>query len=551
MHRSFGMRSLRCIGLTALLFLGCATPDSSEWVPADVPVNAGRAGDVCAPGAAPDADRSPNAPCAAKRTYYVPDMTANSGNPAGAGGDVSTKSLGILNAGAAATCQGKVGAGFTTCGMAGGNCCDKAGVPAGEVGTAKVVDGFSLDVYEVTSGRLADFVNTFGGNLRSAAVSGKFGAFDKKYASRLPSSRAEVDEELGPACKWRGDVANYGARTWPSPEITKTVATFISDNNERAADIRADATPERLLAKPANCVSYAIASAFCGWQGGRLPLTSEWSYVAVGGGELRTYPWGAERAIDKSVTDLRASEKDPTAFTYPADFPYFDNGFNAYHIAPPGRKPAGASRWGHQDMAGNVLEWMADVPVPNKGIVRGGSWEGHDEKNSTEFVNYDLDRTYGSLGFRCAYGPLPPPPPPAPEVDKVAIYRAKNGTVGDHLQGLIKGEGAPHWVYEGISFWLSKTPLEGTAPLYRCLRQGHHFLSNQVDCEGNVNEGLLGFTFQKERKGAELVYACRDPKTFDGGSTLTPRECTDAGYQVVGTQGYAFASSGDEKAMHH
>lgn len=121
----------------------------------------------------------------------------------------------------------------------------------------------------------------------------------------------------------------------------------MTDDNDRAADIRKDATAARLAAKPANCVSYWMASAFCAWDGGRLPSNDEWVYAALGGDELREYPWGAGRTRDRLVTDFSRAQQTgegDSDFTYPEDFPFFDNGMNAYHIAPPGRKPAGVGR---------------------------------------------------------------------------------------------------------------------------------------------------------------------------------------------------------------
>lgn len=537
---------VRSLVVGIVLLGGCSNEQSSEDAALDAmstvhaPERAGQTGDICAPNMEPDADDAPEAPCASRFEYHVPDLGDESSS-AESGGQLSTQTLAPLDNGGAtrASCNGKTGAGFTTCGNGSDNCCRSKTVPAGTAGDIRVDTSFDLGVYEVTSGRFAAFVTELNGDVRGAATSGRLPGFNVEWASHLPSSRAAVDEELGPACKYRSDVADYGARTWPSPDVERTVASFIKDKNQRAADIREDATPTRLYAKPINCVSYWMAAAFCAWDGGRLPTNAEWTYTALGGNQLREYPWGSGRTADKLVTDLK---RDANSFTFPEDFPWFDNGFNAYHIAPPGRKPAGASRWGHQDMGGNLLEWVADITKKGAGIVRGGSWEGHKDLNAQAYVNYPLDRTYGSLGFRCAYGdvqPPPPPQPPAPEGETQPVHRSYNAAIGDHLQGLIQNEGAPGWGYERVSFKTWKTrPANGRA-LFRCRRNGtsNHFLSNSPSCEGHTSEGSVGFVSSVEAAGTRPIYRC--VKGNDRLSTLTPAECRRASFVVEGKQGYA------------
>ena len=324
----------------------------------------------------------------------------------------------------------------------------------------------------------------------------------------------------------------------------------MTDDNDRAADIRKDTTAARLAAKPANCVSYWMASAFCAWDGGRLPSNDEWVYAALGADQLREYPWGADRTRDRLVTDFSRAQQTgegDSDFTYPEDFPFFDNGMNAYHIAPPGRKPAGAGRWGHLNLAGNVLQWMADV-VNGAGIVRGGSWEGHSDANKDAYTNYALTRMYGSLGFRCAYGSAQPvvvPPPPPPAITKVPVYRSY-ADAGDHLLSVVSGEGAPTFKLEGVAFQAIAGDIDAatTAPLYRCYTagNGHHYISTQQDCEGaGVNDGFLGVSYRGQAAGTVPLYRCYLAKNGDHVTTITPDECTTNGFTVEGSQGFVFA----------
>ncbi len=99
--------------------------------------------------------------------------------------------------------------------------------------------------------------------------------------------------------------------------------------------------------------------------GYRLPTEAEWEYVASGRGEGRRYPWG-----DAAPDSTRGN-------------------FQSTGTTPVGSFPAGASRDGILDLAGNVFEWCTDCyhpyvaaaqtdpcplePSPYRSI-RGGSW---------------------------------------------------------------------------------------------------------------------------------------------------------------------------------
>lgn len=525
---------------------GCVTEESSSVKRSYVGTSkagAGREGDVCAPGRSPALGDEPAGTCAKVTEYHVPNLTRPA-SVATLGGGLGARALRPQGEQAAATaatrasCAANAGPGIDTCGPNGNeSCCTSAPVPAGSAGGLEV-DGFDLGVYEVTSGRFAAFVAAANGDLRALASKANWPDWDPKWTAHLPQSRNEVDIALGPACKFRNDPRNFGAVTWPSTDTEAAVDKLMGDDNERAADIRADARPNRLHQKPINCVDYWTASAFCAWDGGRLPTASEWAFAAMGGDELRTFAWpnGTPRTPELLVTDF---DKNMNSFTFPSDFPFFDNGMNAYHIAPPGRKPAGVARWGHHDMAGNLIEWTAENNNDLTGTVRGGSWEGHPEENSSAFGNYPLDRTYGSIGMRCAYGPRPAAKPPAPVVVRVPVHRSFDAARAEHrLELAPPAEG----VYEGVAFRLLVADPGGGVPISRCVvaATGHRFVSSDLACEGQVSEGVLGFALATAASEMMPIFRCLSDASGDHLTTATPEECTRAGLRVEGLQGWVF-----------
>ncbi len=169
---------------------------------------------------------------------------------------------------------------------------------------------------------------------------------------------------------------------------------------------------------PINCVDWEMASRFCRTRGKRLPSEAEWEFAARGP-DGRRYPWGDDppsaRLLNACGTECEAWGKkhgEDERAMYRAD-----DGFPT--TAPVGSFPAGASRYGVEDVVGNVWEWVDDWFAPYEAgaqqspagphdgtekVIRGGAWNGREPswvRPTFRYKTAPTDRSYGT-GFRCS-----------------------------------------------------------------------------------------------------------------------------------------------------
>jgi eukaryotic-like serine/threonine-protein kinase len=174
---------------------------------------------------------------------------------------------------------------------------------------------------------------------------------------------------------------------------------------------------------PINCVDWRMASEYCRAQDGRLPTEAEWEFAARGP-DGRTYPWGDD-APSGTLLNACGSECAKWGRAHRADVTAMyleDDGFAG--TAPVGSFPKGASRYGVEDVVGNVWEWVADYYAPYDGgggeqddprgpaegrerVIRGGGWNGSQPAWVRPTFRYkdEPDKKSHGIGFRCAAAP--------------------------------------------------------------------------------------------------------------------------------------------------
>ncbi|MEO8875632.1 MAG: SUMF1/EgtB/PvdO family nonheme iron enzyme, partial [Polyangiaceae bacterium] len=173
---------------------------------------------------------------------------------------------------------------------------------------------------------------------------------------------------------------------------------------------------------PVNCVTWEMSAIFCHDIGKRLPTEAEWEFAARGS-DGRKYPWG-----DDAPTGGHLNACGPECVAWGKEHgvsftAMYDVNDHFPNTSPVGSFPAGASRFGVEDVVGNVWEWVNDWYGPYKAgkigepehdpkgppdgkqrVIRGGAWNSENPnwlRPSFRYRDTPGKESFG-IGFRCA-----------------------------------------------------------------------------------------------------------------------------------------------------
>ena len=191
--------------------------------------------------------------------------------------------------------------------------------------------------------------------------------------------------------------ADKGGEEDERPAHPVTIASFLLDKTEvtheaydacvatgacrpKSPSISAGFPLSQRPKHPVNGVAWDDAKAYCAWKTKRLPREAEFER-AVRGDDGRKYPWGSDAPTPERTVSGRAMQAAGANTTDDV----------ATH-------PAGRGPYGHDDLAGNVWEWMSDEYDPFA-YARAGASEGKPGTCAEILAAQDKLRKEGRQGF--------------------------------------------------------------------------------------------------------------------------------------------------------
>lgn len=228
---------------------------------------------------------------------------------------------------------------------------------------------------------------------------------------RMGSDSARTDSQNRPEHKV--DLADYMIDKYLVTQAE--YARFVESTKHRPPlDWDDGIIPDEKYMHPVTMVTWYDASAYCAWEGKRLPTEAEWEKAARGA-DGRRWPWGNKMDASKLNTYYHVGSS--------TEVMHYKNGVSPYGV---------------YDMAGNVSEWTASDFAPYEGsdaakeifqpkkvqatsaadrtmkvadlvpvdgvfkVRRGGSWKSDPFSTSAFHRNFSMPY-YASdfFGFRC------------------------------------------------------------------------------------------------------------------------------------------------------
>ena len=201
------------------------------------------------------------------------------------------------------------------------------------------VDGFFMDITEVTNAQFKKFVTETGYETLAEKAPDW-----EEMKNQLPAGTPKPHDSIMQAGsltfkKTKEPVANlYDFSQW----WKWTIGANWKSPDGPGTSIKGKEN------HPVVHIAYVDAMAYCKWAGRRLPTEAEWERAAKGNTETATYFWGN----DESVLPKMAN-------TWEGQFPVTNTKSDGFEQRAPVQSYS-ANDFGLYDMAGNVWEWTSD-----------------------------------------------------------------------------------------------------------------------------------------------------------------------------------------------
>jgi formylglycine-generating enzyme required for sulfatase activity len=204
------------------------------------------------------------------------------------------------------------------------------------------VDGFWMDVTEVTNAQFAAFVRATG----YKTIAERPVDWEELKKQVEPGTPKPPDEKLLPGSLVFTPPGNpVDLRDYSQWWAWTTGADWRHPSGPASSIDRKDSLPVVQIA-------YLDAVAYSKWAGKRLPTEAEWEFAARGGLDGKVNVWG-----DEPIDPTRAN-------TWQGHFPDKNTGEDRFVRAAPVKSYA-PNGYGLYDMAGNVWEWCSDLFRPD------------------------------------------------------------------------------------------------------------------------------------------------------------------------------------------
>jgi len=214
------------------------------------------------------------------------------------------------------------------------------------------VDGFWMDITEVTNAQFRQFVDATG-----YVTTAERAPDLQEIMSQLPAGTPPPSpENLVPGSL----VFAPTAQPVPLDDIRQWWKWTAGANWRHPEG--PESSIEDKDSYPVVQVSWDDAVAYARWAGSRLPTEAEWEFAARGGLAGKRFVWG-----DEAVSDVK-----PQANIWQGDFPYRNLATDG-HERTTAVKAFPPNGYGLYDMAGNVWEWCGDWYAADAYARRAGA----------------------------------------------------------------------------------------------------------------------------------------------------------------------------------